>query len=68
MHQCQKPWAHCSRSHGLYRELRADYFDRKEPVAAANRLVRRLRQLGYDESMTAATESTPVAETLVGDT
>ena len=31
-----------------YRELGADYFDRQQPAATANRLVRRLRQLGYD--------------------
>ena len=30
-----------------YHELGADYFDRQKPAATANRLVRRLRQLGF---------------------
>jgi transposase len=30
-----------------YRELGADYFDRQKPVVTANRLVRRLRRLGF---------------------
>jgi hypothetical protein len=37
-----------------YRELGADYFDRQQPAATANRLVRRLRQLGFDVTLTAA--------------
>ena len=39
-----------------YRELGADYFDRQQPAATANRLVRRLRQLGYDVTLAAAPE------------
>ncbi len=31
-----------------YRELGADYVDRQRPIAAANRLVKRLRGLGYE--------------------
>ena len=31
-----------------YRELGADYVDRQRPIAMANRLVKRLRGLGYE--------------------
>jgi|DewCreStandDraft_4_1066084.scaffolds.fasta_scaffold33154_2 transposase len=31
-----------------YRELGADYFDKRRPQATANRLVKRLQRLGYD--------------------
>ncbi len=44
-----------------YRELGADSFDRQQPAATANRLMRRLRQLGYDVTLTAASDQgTPV--------
>jgi transposase len=44
-----------------YRELGADYFDRQQPAATANRLMRRLRQLGYDVTLTTASDQgTPV--------
>jgi hypothetical protein len=33
--------------HEPYRELGGDYFDRQRPAATANRLVRRLENLGY---------------------
>jgi transposase len=51
-----------------YRELGADYFDRQRPAATANRLVRRLRQRGYDVTMTATPEPTPAAAVLIGAT
>jgi transposase len=41
-----------------YHELGADYFDQQQPVATANRLLRRLRHLGYDVTITAASEPT----------
>jgi len=49
-----------------YRELGADYFDRQQPAATANRLVRRLRQLGYDVALTTPPAPTPAAEALAG--
>ena len=45
-----------------YRELGADYFDQQQPVATANRLLRRLRRLGYDVTVTAAPEPTASAD------
>ena len=41
-----------------YRELGADYFDRQRPAATADRLLRRLRRLGYDVTI-AATPDVP---------
>jgi transposase len=41
-----------------YRELGADYFDRQRPAATADRLLRRLRRLGYDVTI-AATPDLP---------
>jgi len=40
-----------------YRELGADYFDRRRPAATADRLVRRLHRLGFEVTVT------PVAST-----
>ncbi len=51
-----------------YRELGADYFDRQQPTATANRLVRRLRQLGFEVTVTSAPEPTAAGEALVGAT
>lgn len=39
---------HVIRRREPYRELGADYFDRQAPTAVANRLVRRLRRLGFE--------------------
>ncbi len=36
-----------------YHDLGADYFDRQKPVATANRLVRRLRSLGFEVTIEA---------------
>ena len=41
-----------------YCELGADYFDRQQPAATADRLLRRLRRLGYDVT-TAPTPDVP---------
>lgn len=41
-----------------YRELGADYFDQQQPQATANRLLRRLRRLGYDVTVTPTPEPT----------
>jgi hypothetical protein len=38
---------HLVQRHEPYRELGADYFDRRRPHATANRLVRRRASLGY---------------------
>jgi hypothetical protein len=38
---------HLVQRHEPYRELGADYFDRRRPHATANCLVRRLASLGY---------------------
>ena len=43
-----------------YRELGADYFDRQRPAATADRLLRRLRRLGYDVTI-AATPDVPAS-------
>ena len=40
------------------RELGAAYFDQHQPVATANRLLRRRRRLGYDVSISATPEPT----------
>lgn len=41
---------HIVQSKQPYRDLGADYFDRRRPAAAATRLLKRLQQLGYDFS------------------
>ncbi len=46
-----------------YRELGADYFDRQQSAATANRLMRRLRQLGYDATLTVASDQGTRVET-----
>jgi hypothetical protein len=42
-----------------YRELGADYLERRRPVAVVDRLVQRLRQLGVEVTVTAAAGSPP---------
>jgi len=49
-----------------YRELGADYFDRQQPTATANRLVRRLRQRGFAMTVASAPEPTAAGVVLVG--
>jgi len=47
-----------------YRELGADYFDRQQPAATANRLARRLRRLGYTVTFAMPSDPTIPLETL----
>ena len=42
-----------------YRELGADYLERRQPVAIVDRLVQRLRQLGVDVTVIAEGQSAP---------
>lgn len=42
-----------------YREIGGDYYDRKNPERTAYRLTRRLRQIGYDVTLTKSSESQP---------
>jgi len=42
-----------------YRELGADYLERRQPAALVDRLVQRLRQLGVEVTVTAAAGSPP---------
>jgi len=42
-----------------YRELGADYLERRQPVAIVDRLVQRLRQLGVDVTVMAEGQSAP---------
>ncbi len=37
-----------------YRDLGADYFDKRRPEATAKRLLKRLEQLGYEVSVQSA--------------
>jgi hypothetical protein len=39
---------HILRDGGVYRELGADYYDRRNPEAAARRLKQRLEKLGFE--------------------
>jgi transposase len=45
---------HILREGGVYRELGADYYDRRNPEAAARRLKQRLEKLGFDVNLTPA--------------
>jgi transposase len=42
---------HLIKRHEPYRELGGDYFDKRRPEATANRLIKRLEQLGYSVSL-----------------
>ncbi len=44
-----------------YRELGADYFDRQRPAATAQRLVQRLRKLGFVVNLEAQEQGAPAS-------
>ncbi len=59
---------HVIARHEPYRELGADYFDQQKPAATANRLLRRLRQLGYDVTISTVPALAPPVEALAAAT
>lgn len=51
-----------------YRELGADYLDRQQPAATADRLLRRLRQLGVAVQVLPTTRPPELADNTLAST
>ena len=59
--RCSPPSTYILRDGTTYRDLGGDYFDRLDKQRALNNLLRRVRRLGYDVTLTATPQPSGVS-------